>query len=199
MPFVLDNLGVFFFCCNESIRLKIKCPRPKIFFQGTFLTPYINPLEKHLLLSPPSIYICWSSVTINCTDNIPFALDDLGVIFRKESIRLKIKCPRPQIFFPGGISTPYINPLKKKNTCYPPSTSFESLLKLCRAYLKIALDNMPFALDDLGVIFCKESIGLKKNVSRPQIFFPGVVSDPLFLTPWKKHLLPSFYILFSTI
>ena len=58
---------------------------------------------------------------------------------------------------------------------------------------------MPFALDDLGVIFCKESIGLKKNFSRPQIFFPGVVSDPLFLTPWKKHLLPSFYILFSTI
>ena len=45
---------------------------------------------------------------------------------------------------------------------------------------------MPFALDDLGVIFCKESIGLKKKFSRPQIFFPGVVSDPLFLTPLKK-------------
>ena len=111
MLFVLDNLGVFFFC-KESIRLKIKSPRPKIFFQGAFLTPYLNLLEKHLL---STFYICWSSVTINCTDNIPFALNDLGVIFRKESIRLKIKCPRPQIFFPGGISTPYINPPGKKH------------------------------------------------------------------------------------
>ena len=84
--------------------------------------------------------------------------------------------PQTSNIFPGGILTPYINPLEK-NTCYPPSTSFEAL------YLKIALDNMPFALDDLGVIFGKESIRLKNKFSRPQIFFPGVVSDPLFLTP----------------
>ena len=188
MPFVLDNLGVFFFVRNP-LGWKLNAPDLKYFSRGHFWRPILTSRKKHLL---STFYICWSSVTINCTDNIPFALDDLGVIFRKESIRLKIKWPRPQIFFPGGILTPYINP-PGKNTCYPPSTSFEAL------YLKIALDNMPFALDNLGVIFCKESIGLKKNFSRPQIFFPGVVSDPLFLTPWKKHLLPSFYILFSTI
>ena len=65
-----------------------------------------------------------------------------------------------------------------------PSTSFEAL------YLKIAMDNMPFALDDLGVIFCEESIRLKIIFSRPQIFFPGGISDPLYFTPLKKHLLP---------
>ena len=47
MPFALNDLGVIF--CKESIRLKIKCPKPQIFFQGAFPTPYIKPPEKHLL------------------------------------------------------------------------------------------------------------------------------------------------------
>ena len=123
-----------------------------------------------------------------------FALDDLGVTFRKESIRLKIKCPRPQIFFPGGILTPYINP-PGKNTCYPPSTSFEAL------YLKIALDNMPFALDDLGVIFCKESIALKKNFFQTSnIFSRGWFLTPYFWPPEKSTCYPlsiSFSALYS--
>ena len=49
---------------------------------------------------------------------------------------------------------------------------------------------MPFALDDLGVIFCEESIRLKIIFSRPQIFFPGGISDPLYFTPWKNTCYP---------
>ena len=55
-----------------------------------------------------------------------FALDDLGVIFCKESIRLKIIFSRPQIFFQGAFLTPYILP-PEKTPVTPFNTSFSAL------------------------------------------------------------------------
>ena len=61
---------------------------------------------------------------------------------------------------------------------------------------------MPFALDDLGVIFCKESIGLKKkffqtsNIFSRGGFWPPIF-DPLkkapvtlFLYPFQHYIAP---------